>query len=904
MKAVIRITVAVVLMLFCRAVWAKDFHISPGGDDANPGTTDKPFATLQRARDAVREARNQDPEADIKVHLRGGRFELARTLEFAAADSGTKERPVVWCAHEDEKPVVSGGTRITGWRKQGDYLWAADVPWVRERGEPFYQLFVDGQRRTRARMPNEGSYFYTKRLQLTNAAHPACLGFTYHASDLDSLQDADRATVVLFHNWVNSFNRIGRVDRQRHRITFARPAGVFFLGPEVRYYVEGVFEALDAPGEWHLDADRGVLYYYPLPGEDPQRAEVIAPRVATPLVTFRGEPEAGPFVEHLVFRGISFQHADADLSRDYPHSVQGAHTQRGALFATGLRHTTIENCEFAQLGEHGISLREGCAGNVIRQCHFHDLGGGGVYLSEGAPISTADGYLTAHNVVDNNFIHDGGKLFRAACGVFLGGSASYNRIMHNEICDFSWTGVHLGWSWTGRAPAYTHHNEVAWNHIHHLGNGVLNDIGGIYTLGVSPDTVLHHNHIHDITRFERGHEGYGGWGIYLDAGSSEIRVEHNVVYRTRDGGLHLHCYTYPYGNVVANNVFAYSDEGQLMRNANHEPDTNHAHLERNIVYNANPRMLWGSNWKDGSKFTADRNCYWSETAPSADFDGRSLAEWQRDGRDKHSIVADPRFVNPREGDFRLQPDSPALKLGFEPIDISKAGLYGREAWRALPRGVTHRTLERAAPPPQRVFLEDFEDYDVSESPAGAVGNEGGAEAVVTDQHPASGQRCLRFTDAAGVTAWKPHWCVQRTPGSGKVQMRCHLKNGAAQPATIGLEFRDWFGGSQPDDRYVSGPYLHFGPDGVVRVEGPGGPAARIDAGRYELDRWVRVEIEFEEGVSKPKTYTLRLTGADGATIAKEDLPFQNPAFQLCTWCGFVGLDTKPAVFFVDDIHLK
>ena len=136
----------------------------------------------------------------------------------------------------------------------------------------------------------------------------------------------------------------------------------------------------------------------------------------------------------------------------------------------------------------------------------------------------------------------------------------------------------------GRAPAYTHHNEVGYNHIHHLGNGVLNDIGGIYTLGVSPGTVLHHNLIHDVTRFERGDEGYGGWGIYLDAGSSEMVVENNVVYNTRDGGLHLHCFGHPYGDTIRNNVFAYSDEGQMMRNADHEPEGNNAHLERNIVY--------------------------------------------------------------------------------------------------------------------------------------------------------------------------------------------------------------------------------------------------------------------------------------------------------------------------------
>ena len=268
-------------------------------------------------------------------------------------------------------------------------------------------------------------------------------------------------------------------------------------------------------------------------------------------------------------------------------------------------------------------------------------------------------------------------------------------------------------------------------------------------------------------------------------------------------------------------------------------------------------------------------------------------------------MADPRFVNPKEYDFGLQPDSPALKLGFTPIDLGGVGLYGRDAWRSLPRGIQHRAVERAAaPPPPKMFAEGFEDYDVGESPPGAVGKEGTAEATVTDREPASGQRCLRFVDAADVTAWKPHWYVQRVPGTGKVRMRCFLKNDSSQPATIGLEFRDWFGGSQPGDRYLTGPYVRFHPDGTVQADGGPGRAGWITVGRYDLGRWLRVEVEFEEGEAKPKTYTLRLTTADGSTTTKEGLPFRSPAFKLCTWCGFVGLDTKPAVFYVDDFHLE
>jgi hypothetical protein len=216
----------------------------------------------------------------------------------------------------------------------------------------------------------------------------------------------------------------------------------------------------------------------------------------------------------------------------------------------------------------------------------------------------------------------------------------------------------------------------------------------------------------------------------------------------------------------------------------------------------------------------------------------------------------------------------------------------------MPRRVAHRAVERAAsPPPKTTFADNFEDYDAGENPPGAVPKEGGAEAAVTDREPASGQRCLRFADAAGATAWKPHWCAQRTAGSGKVRMRCCVKNDAAQPATFDLEFRDWLGGSQPGDRYLTGPHIRFQPDGTVQAGG-------APVGKCKPGEWLRVEVEFEEGDAKPKTYTLRLTSAGGSTVAKDGLPFRNPAFKLCTWFGFSGTDTKTAVFYVDDVQLE
>ncbi len=903
---------SLVLFVTVPSLYAIDYYVATDGDDGwsgsraepNAARTDGPFASPARARDVIRErkAAGKGVAEPVTVFIRGGRYQLAEPLRFIPGDSGSPGAPVAYCAYRGEKPVLSGGRRITGWRRHDDRLWAADVPWARTRQAPFSQLFVNGSRRPRARFPDEGSYFYTRRLILTDASFPMCTGMTYVEGDIGPWIRDEGALVVLFHNWVNSLNHIGKVNEARRRITFARPAGIFFLGPAVRYYVDNVFAGLDSPGEWFLDSSAGRLYYYPFPGEAMSGADVVAPVLPPNLVTLTGEPALGLYVEHLVFRGLSFRHSGVDLSPDYPHGVQGAVHQKGAILARGMRHVVFEQCEFLHLGEHAVSLLDSCSENIVRQCRVADMGGGGIYLSAGAPPRPDPALFTTHNLIDNNLIHDGGHIFRAGTGVFLGGSASYNRITHNEIRDLSWVGVHLGWSWTGLKPAYTHHNEVAYNHIHHLGNGVLNDIGGIYTLGVSPGTVLHHNRIHDITRFERGSQGYGGWGIYLDAGSSEIRVENNVVYNTRDGGFHAHCDNFPYGDVVVNNIFALSDAAQMIRNNVDDPKGSHLVLERNLIYGSTRQMFGGNNWKPEGSFTSNRNCFWS-TAGEPDFHGQSFAEWQATGRDTQSLVADPGFLDPGNGDFRLRRDSPAFSIGFRSIDMTSVGLYGSAAWTRLPGTIEHRAYEEARLDVDRNgWVDDFEDYEPGEMPRGAVGEEGGAKVEISDRQPASGERCMRFVDAPGVTPWKPHWFVWRAAGEGRVRMQVALRNDPEEPALIDLEFRDW-PRQQPAKGYKTGPYLRFFPDGAVKAAGGAGNDGWISLGRFAPGTWLNVRIEFEEGKGKPKTYTARVWEAGTEMPGARTLPFRHKDFRACTWFGFAGMSEGRAVFYVDDFRL-
>ncbi len=261
---------------------------------------------------------------------------------------------------------------------------------------------------------------------------------------------------------------------------------------------------------------------------------------------------------------------------------------------------------------------------------------------------------------------------RAGIGVWIGRS-SYNRVAHNEICDFRYSGMSVGWCW-GYDPSSAHHNIVEYNHIHNIGKAQLADMGGIYTLGVSPGTVLRNNHIHDIMCDP---DQYGGWGLYTDEGSSYIVLENNIVHHTLTGNFHQH---YGRENHVVNNIFALSAREQIIRSR--EEDHISFIFERNIVYYDNDQLL-GSNWNN-KKWQMDNNCYWNASGKDVLFKGKKLKEWQKDGFDVNSIIEDPLFENPNKGDFRFREGSPVHKIGFQPIDISKIGLYGEKEWVKLP----------------------------------------------------------------------------------------------------------------------------------------------------------------------------------------------------------------------------
>jgi hypothetical protein len=656
------------------------FFVAQGGNDAwsgrlaapAAGGADGPFATTARARDALRElrARGELKEAPV-VLIRGGIHFLAAPLVFGPEDSGTEQAPVTFASYPGEKAVLSGGRRIAGWKPvAGEKLRAADVPEARAGQWSFRQLFVGGERRPRTRLPKQG-FHRVEALPDVKAGAPWNEGqkrFRYAPGDLRAWPSVAGAEVVALHFWVESRMGVAAIDEAERIVTLKDPS-TFRLTDDhgsafARYYLENVREALDQAGEWHLDPAAGRLVYFPRPDEDPERAEVIAPRLGE-LVRFEGSPGDGKFVEHLVLRGLEFAHAEPSsaTAERLAGSSQAAVRLPGAIRLIGARRCAIEECAVRGVEGYGIELAGGCVENRVVKNEVTDLGAGGIKVGE-TRLRPEEAWRTGKNLVAENHLHDGGKIHHSAVGIWVGHSGD-NVIARNHVHHFFYTGLSIGWSW-GYGPSGATRNLIEGNHVHHIGQGLLSDMGGIYTLGLSPGSVIRGNVFHDIES-----HGYGGWGIYFDEGTTGMLAEKNLVYRVKSNGFHQH---YGKENVVRNNIFALGREAQIARSREE------GHLsftfERNIVYWTEGKLLSGT-WSTAEGYRFDRNLYFFAPGegkdPAIRFADWSLEEWRARGQDRESRISDPLFADPAGGDFTLRPGSPAFELGFEPLAIGAPG---------------------------------------------------------------------------------------------------------------------------------------------------------------------------------------------------------------------------------------
>jgi len=859
-----------------------DVVIAPGGDDrAGTGTVEAPFASLARAREAVRELRRRDPTraTPVQVLLRGGTYVLTEPFRLTPDDSGSAASPTVYAAWAGETPVVSGGVHLTGWQVK-DGRWELHLPAVQAGEWSFCQLFVNGERRWRPRLPRTGYLFIEKELPPTRPGGNFDR-FGFRAGDLradwHNLTDVE---VLPFHSWGMSRLRLATVDPELRAVTFTGTTcgNSWWAGLQKghRYLVENVREALDTPGQWYLDRRSGVLTYLPLPGEDPATATVIAPRLER-LLDVRGEAALGLCVSNLRFQGLTFAHSNWVLPEAGYSYGQADAGLRGALYVQGGREVEFVGCRVQQVGTYAIDLAAGSEYCRIEDCEILDLATGGVRIGEG--WGAREGAAVAgHNVVRNNTIAHGGRLHPAGIGVWIG-LAAHNTVESNDIFDFYYSGLSVGWTW-GYGPTPANHNVIENNHVFQIGQGVLSDMGGIYTLGLSPGTVIRHNCFHDIESFD-----YGGWGIYFDEGSTGIVAENNLVYGTKTGGFHQH---YGRENTVRNNIFAFARVGQLQRSRDEQ------HLgftfEHNLVYWTEGPLLHG-NWNSPTGFAINHNLYWNAAGDAIAFAGQTLEQWQAKGRDRDSRIADPQFADPAKGDFRLATGSPAAQVGFVPFPLTGFGrqtAVSAEARKPFPPAFP----PPPPPPPPTPIDEDFEALPVGSRWAGATTDEDAAVTAATarvcDEQAAAGKHSLKLADQPGQKyPWNPHvFCDPAFPGgAAEGRFDARFEGGATF-------FHEWRDNSAP---YRVGPSLRVRPDGALL-------AGERDLMKLPLHTWIRFEITWGMTAERAGRFTLKVTVPGAAPAVFADLPC-NPRCRTLRWYGFCSEGNDTGAIYVDNVLL-
>lgn len=588
---------------------------------------------------------------------------------------------ITFKAYADEQVIISGGKKITGFREEtvnGIKMLTADVPEAKCGEWNFRELYVNKRFAERPSYPADGSFLRiqsTPGNPLNGDWQHGMSFFEAKPGDLDALSGIEDAEILVTHYWIEERMPIVRYDRDTHMVYCDRRSG-FQLRDDVmpdyaKYRVENVFSALKEPGQWYIDRRQGKLYYIPLEGETAENILVEAP-VLKEILKLSGSGEK--YTEGIRFENIIFEntasdnngkmpartaHMFYDTERKYASSCQAAVNIGGAVRLESAKNCAFFCCTFRNMGNYAVQIGNSCERNEIHDCEFYNCGAGGIRIDGGdyfEPEQLSSGY----NCITNNKIHDCTKIFYSAIGIFIMNGFS-NYIAHNEICNLKYTGISCGWVW-GFTKSRVCDNVIEYNHIHHLGTGDMSDMGGIYMLGPQGGSEIRGNRIHDIKT-----ANYGGWGIYLDEGSSCIVVEKNIVYNTDSEALFIN---YGKENMIRYNIL-FSGKCAVIGMGRTMEHNTAVFLQNIIVFGEHTAIFGRScvNFEDRTVIF-DCNYYCGTSDPFMTVGEPNLKnnriipwdEWQGMGYDMGSHIVSDIF---EPGTLNLKKDAEVFQYGFK-----------------------------------------------------------------------------------------------------------------------------------------------------------------------------------------------------------------------------------------------
>ncbi|MDX2145586.1 MAG: right-handed parallel beta-helix repeat-containing protein [Rhodospirillaceae bacterium] len=540
-----------------------NFYVSPTGSDAAAGTLAAPFATFERARNAVRSF-NKTGRNQVVVQFRGGTYHLPATLTLIPADSGSAATEIVYQNFPGETPVISGGVRVQNWTNVSGNTWRATLPTTTVN---FESLFYNGVRRLRPRLGSSslGTYYRVgETVYLDGAAPPAaapnancptfvtgrgweCFDrFKYKSGDPISAtwqnlappagnacgQTAGNTALVgdveliLFEKYSAAKLRVSCVDTANRIVYLTGPTGatqfqslVSGFIPEHRYLIENVRDQLSQPGQWFLDrsATPWTLTYLANPGENPNTDTVIVPQLTHVMIA------SG--VQHISFQGLSFEHDNFtiptaglggnEVFRFVTPIVSIQNSQNMTFDRVTIARTTGMGLSFTNCISNAILNATWCAAgaanpviadNTVQNSTFYDLGASAIGVGFQQRTADTDANVPQHMTIRNNVIAGYGRVLPNAFGTFQGTAHSI-LYTHNDIYDGYRAAIHIcpcNHAFKGPNSNGAFNNVISFNHAYNLMQGIMNDAGGIRILSGGPDysapgNRIYSNKVHDVS---------------------------------------------------------------------------------------------------------------------------------------------------------------------------------------------------------------------------------------------------------------------------------------------------------------------------------------------------------------------------------------------------------------------
>ena len=519
----------------------------------------EPYA-IEKALQQAREERRLNGAENVCIRLQSGTYRLNQSIIVRPEDSGIR---VV----ADGKAVISGGVKISGWKKQGN-VYVADVPEFNGRLLEFRQLWVNGKKADRARDVADFEKMY--RIRSVDKKNEILY---VPAAAVKKIRDAKHAEMVIHEMWCVANLRIKgiKIQGDSAAVTFHQPEShVHFMHPwpspmvttdghNSAFYLTNDRGLLDVPGEWYLDAKEQKVYYIPRKGENMSTADVEVPAVET-LMRVEGTPD-NP-VRNVTFEGVTFSYATwmrPSISGHAPLQAGMYMTEAYKLRPKMVRPNgdhkldnqgwvgrpvaavsvncaegiDFKGCTFEHCASTGIEFFEYTKGGRISRCTVRDIGGNGI-LAGGFGPETHEAHLPYNPsdsriictglTIDNNLITDVTNEDWGCVGIGAGFVRDI-KILHNEISEVSYTGISMGWGWN-QQPCSMANNLVQGNLIHHYAKHMY-DTAGIYTLGSQPHSLIEGNVVRDIYSPGYAHDPNHWFYLYTDEGSSCITVKNN-----------------------------------------------------------------------------------------------------------------------------------------------------------------------------------------------------------------------------------------------------------------------------------------------------------------------------------------------------------------------------------------